>query len=95
LDVDAAAGVPEATFVPRQPGVKDGPWSKIDDKLVVAAQKEAANAVGRTVLDAAGEDLLRMFMMMGLLDEFNPYQKICTSSCTSFHLWRLCCRTQP
>ena len=54
-DIDAAAGVPEATFVPRQPGVKDGPWSKIDDKLVVAAQKDATKAVGRSVLDAAGE----------------------------------------
>jgi hypothetical protein len=39
--------------VPRDPRVRDGPWSKIDASLVTAAQADAATAARRDVTPTA------------------------------------------
>ncbi|GBF88492.1 hypothetical protein Rsub_01205 [Raphidocelis subcapitata] len=47
-DDGAAGGVPTATFVPRDPRVVDGPWSRLDASLVTAAQADARLAAEGT-----------------------------------------------
>lgn len=50
-----ADGVPVATFVPRNPRVSDGPWGRVDDTLVRAAQKDARDAAQEVVLTGKPE----------------------------------------
>ncbi|KAF8066346.1 rlmN [Scenedesmus sp. PABB004] len=54
----ALAGVSDPTFVPRDPAVRDGPWSAVDAGLVVAAQADSAAAAAPQRVDAAGYVLL-------------------------------------
>jgi hypothetical protein len=53
-DEATADGVPQATFVPRDSRVKDGPWSKLDASLVTAAQSEAMKAAASAAAALGG-----------------------------------------
>jgi len=56
----AASEEPEQypTFVPRNPGVKDGQWNKVDVAIVEVAQKDATGAVKSNKIDEKGVVLL-------------------------------------
>ena len=52
-DGATADGVPQATFIERDPRIKDGPWSPLDAALVKAAQADAENATAPAPAPAA------------------------------------------